>query len=35
VAVEGDPLKDVGAVITGVRWVMKDGVVVVDTRPTP
>lgn len=30
VAIEGDPLKDINAVITGVRWVMKDGVVVVD-----
>ena len=30
VAVEGDPLKDINAVITGVRWVMKDGAVVVD-----
>jgi imidazolonepropionase-like amidohydrolase len=34
VAVEGDPLKDIGAVVTGVRWVMKDGVVVVD-RTSP
>jgi imidazolonepropionase-like amidohydrolase len=30
VAVEGDPLKDIQAVIGGVRWVMKEGVVVVD-----
>ena len=30
IAVEGDPLKDINAVIAGVRWVMKDGVVVVD-----
>ena len=30
VAVEGDPLKDISAVITGVCWVMKDGAVVVD-----
>ena len=30
VAIEGDPLKDIAAVITGVRWVMKDGAVVVD-----
>jgi imidazolonepropionase-like amidohydrolase len=30
VAVEGDPLKDVAAVIAGVRWVMKDGQVVID-----
>jgi imidazolonepropionase-like amidohydrolase len=28
VAVEGDPLTDVNAVITGVRWVMKAGEVV-------
>lgn len=32
VAVEGEPLKDIRAVTTGVRWVMKDGVVVVDRR---
>ena len=32
VAVEGDPLRDVGAVIHGVRWVMKGGAVVVDRR---
>jgi imidazolonepropionase-like amidohydrolase len=32
VAVEGAPLKDIQAVITGVRWVMKDGQVVVDKR---
>jgi len=32
VAVEGDPLADVGAVIRGVRWVMKGGRVVVDRR---
>lgn len=30
IAVEGDPLKDINAVISGVRWVMKDGGVVVD-----
>jgi imidazolonepropionase-like amidohydrolase len=30
VAVEGDPLKDIQVVIGGVRWVMKEGVVVVD-----
>jgi imidazolonepropionase-like amidohydrolase len=30
VAVEGDPLADIGAVIAKVRWVMKSGVVVVD-----
>jgi imidazolonepropionase-like amidohydrolase len=32
VAVDGDPTWDVNAVITGVRWVMKDGKVVVDQR---
>jgi imidazolonepropionase-like amidohydrolase len=32
VAVEGDPLKDINAVIDGVRWVMKDGRTVVDKR---
>lgn len=31
-AVEGDPLTDINAVINGVRWVMKDGAVVVDRR---
>ena len=31
VAVEGDPLADVGAVVRGVRWVMKGGQVVVDS----
>jgi imidazolonepropionase-like amidohydrolase len=30
IAVEGDPLKEINAVITGVRWVMKDGAVVVN-----
>jgi imidazolonepropionase-like amidohydrolase len=28
VAIEGDPLKEISAAINGVRWVMKDGVVV-------
>jgi imidazolonepropionase-like amidohydrolase len=32
VAIDGDPLRDINALITGVRWVMKDGVVVVDRR---
>jgi len=32
VAVDGDPMKDIGAVVNGVRWVMKDGAVVVDKR---
>lgn len=31
VAVEGDPLADVGAIVRGVRWVMKGGRVVVDS----
>jgi imidazolonepropionase-like amidohydrolase len=40
VAVEGDPLADIGAVVHGVRWVMKGGRVVVDRSgdtpaPTP
>ena len=30
VAVDGDPLRTVDAVVNGVRWVMKDGRVVVD-----
>jgi imidazolonepropionase-like amidohydrolase len=30
VAVEGDPLADIETVISRVRWVMKDGKVVVD-----
>ena len=30
VAVDGDPLKNIKALAGGVRWVMKDGVVVVD-----
>jgi imidazolonepropionase-like amidohydrolase len=32
VAVDGDPTKDISAVTKRVRWVMKDGVVVVDRR---
>ena len=32
VAIEGKPLENIGDVITGVRWVMKDGLVVVDHR---
>ena len=35
VAVEGDPLRDVGVVLNGVRWVMKGGAVVVDRRGSP
>jgi imidazolonepropionase-like amidohydrolase len=29
IAVDGDPLNDISALFTGVRWVMKDGVTVV------
>ena len=32
VAVQGDPTRDIDAVISGVRWVMKEGVVYVDKR---
>ena len=32
VAVEGDPLANIDTLFTGVRWVMKDGKVVVDRR---
>jgi imidazolonepropionase-like amidohydrolase len=32
VAVEGDPLVDIQAAITGVKWVMKGGTVMVDKR---
>ena len=32
IAVEGNPLDDVRALFTGVRWVMKNGSVVVDRR---
>jgi imidazolonepropionase-like amidohydrolase len=32
VAVDGDPLQAIDALFTGVRWVMKDGKVVVDKR---
>jgi imidazolonepropionase-like amidohydrolase len=32
VAVEGDPLADINVVVNNVRWVMKDGEVVVDKR---
>jgi imidazolonepropionase-like amidohydrolase len=35
VAVEGDPTTNIGALISGVRWVMKDGRVVVDKRKNP
>ena len=32
VAIEGKPLENIGDVIAGVRWVMKDGIVVVEHR---
>jgi imidazolonepropionase-like amidohydrolase len=32
VAVEGDPLVDINVVLNNVKWVMKDGAVVVDRR---
>ena len=32
VAIEGEPLKNIEDVIKGVRWVMKDGKVVVNKR---
>jgi len=35
VAVEGDPLADINVVLNNVKWVMKDGAVVVDRRDIP
>jgi imidazolonepropionase-like amidohydrolase len=35
VAVDGDPLRDIGAVVDHVRWVMKGGRVVVDRTSEP
>jgi imidazolonepropionase-like amidohydrolase len=35
VAVEGNPLENLDALFTGVRWVMKDGATVVDKRSSP
>src|SRR6266436_4905311 len=35
VAVEGDPLADLNVVLNNVKWVMKDGAVVVDRRDVP
>src|SRR6185436_8856350 len=32
VAIDGEPLKNIDAVLKGVKWVMKDGKVVVDKR---
>jgi imidazolonepropionase-like amidohydrolase len=34
VAIDGDPLHDIGVLRSGVRWVMKDGAVVVDKLDT-
>jgi imidazolonepropionase-like amidohydrolase len=34
VAVEGDPLADINVALNNVKWVMKDGAVVVDKRKT-
>src|SRR5712675_3420621 len=35
VAIEGDPLADISAILNNVKWVMKDGAVVVDRRGSP
>jgi imidazolonepropionase-like amidohydrolase len=35
VAIEGDPLNDITVIFSGVKWVMKDGKVVVDRRVGP
>jgi imidazolonepropionase-like amidohydrolase len=35
VAAEGDPLEDINAVIGGIRWVMKEGAVLVDRTGQP
>ena len=35
VAVEGDPLADINVVLNNVKWVMKEGTVVVDRRSVP
>jgi imidazolonepropionase-like amidohydrolase len=35
VAVEGDPLGDINVVLNNVKWVMKEGAVVVDRRSAP
>jgi imidazolonepropionase-like amidohydrolase len=32
VAVDGDPVANIAALFTGVRWVMKEGAVVIDKR---
>jgi imidazolonepropionase-like amidohydrolase len=33
IAVEGDPLSSIGALLQNIRWVMKEGAVVVDKTP--
>jgi len=35
VAVEGDPLADINVLLNNVKWVMKEGTVVVDRRSIP
>ena len=35
VAVEGDPLSDINVVVNDVRWVMKEGSIVVDRTKSP
>jgi imidazolonepropionase-like amidohydrolase len=35
VAVEGDPLADIGVVLNNVRWVMKSGEAVMDKTKAP
>ena len=35
VAVEGDPLADINVLLNNVKWVMKDGAVLVDRRSVP
>src|SRR5712672_191873 len=35
VAIEGDPLADINIVLNNIKWVMKDGAVVVDRRGSP
>ena len=32
VAIDGNPLENINDVVSGVRWVMKDGVVVIERR---
>ena len=32
VAIDGNPLENIDDVLTGVRWVMKDGAVMIDKR---